>query len=155
MAVELCPWLGTIHDRDVRYVEPDAAHVCLAQTPPAEIAYDYQTGYCLAPGHVTCRHYRQSPAPSSRSARVASEQVEDEVGPPPERLLSPWQMVLWVIVGLLIVGAAFYFGASGLGLSAGTQPTATFPVVLHISPTLTPTPPYSAAPLPSTPSPAP
>ena len=153
MFVDLCPWLGTLYDRDVRYVEPDAAHVCHAQTPPAEIAFDYQTGYCLAPGHGACRHYRQAPAADARPARAGSGQdVEDEIGPPPERLLSPWQIALWVIVGLLVVVAAFYFGASGLGLTAETQPTATLPVVLQIS--TTPTAPHSPTPSP-TPTPTP
>ena len=140
MAIDLCPWLGAVRDRDTRYVEPSAEHVCYAQTPPAEIAFDYQTGYCLAPGHATCRHHRQAPERSSRPARVVTDQVEDEVGPPPERLLSPWQMVLWVLAGLLIVGAAFYFGASGLGLMGGAQPTATSAILLVSSPTPTTTP---------------
>jgi WD40-like Beta Propeller Repeat len=146
VAVDLCPWLGTLHDRNVRYVEPDVGHVCCARTPPAEIAPDYQTGYCLAPGHVACRYYRQELANDSRPARAAAEQVVDDVGPPPERLLSPWQMALWAFVGLLIVGAAFYFGASGLGFLADPQPTAATSAVVRTSPTHVLTPSFTPSP---------
>ena len=63
MATDLCPWLGSDDDRDLRGMEAHEAHVCYAQEPEADIELDYQAQFCLVGAHRGCQFYREPSAP--------------------------------------------------------------------------------------------
>lgn len=140
--MSLCPWLGTDRDVHTQYREPAEEHVCYSQTPPAIIATAHQVRYCLGAAPATCPHFSER-VPAERPASpppVSSPVAEDEMGDGMARPLSPAQIALWVAIGLLVVVAAFYFGAGGLfKRNALAAPTPSSAAKLTAAPTATAT----------------
>ena len=158
MPATLCPWLGSDQDRQIRYAEPNGAHLCYARERPTEVALDHQAQFCLTEEHRACRFYRQpsaSPPPEPRPTAA----VEDEVGPPPARF-PVLRSVLWVAAILVSLAVVYYYGSALLTptptatptVRAGTHPTSTAtatlttpvapptPTFRFLEPTATPTP---------------
>jgi hypothetical protein len=103
MATDLCPWLGTAADTEVRHADPSDVHVCYAQRRPEEIALDYQARFCLVSEHRTCTFYREPPAPS---APVAPKTEADEVGLP--RRHFRWWLLALCVVSVALAAVAIY-----------------------------------------------
>ncbi len=159
MPADLCPWLGTLEDRQTRYAQPTEIHLCYAQKRPAEIDLEYQAQYCLTEQHRSCRFYDEPPPPLPPEPRSA-EVVEDEVGPPPARFQA-LQAVLWIAAILVSIAVVYYYGSALLtpmptatatpGTTANPFSTATAtstapavapptPTFRFLAPTATPTP---------------
>jgi len=105
MATDLCPWLGTADDKEIRHAEASEAHVCHAQRRPAEIELDYQARFCLGAAHRTCSFYSEPAAPS---APVAPKADEDEVGlrRTPFRW---WLLILWLAAFGLVIAVLYLY----------------------------------------------
>jgi len=136
MPVDLCPWLGTGQDRQVRHAAPAEVHRCHARRRPAGLDLEYQARFCLAGAHRECEFYLEPPAVAEVPVAVALAAEEDEVGPPPRRL-SPLQGILWV-VALLVAAAVIYSYGSAL-LAAPPAATPAVGATVTASPSASPT----------------
>lgn len=133
MPTSLCPWLGIATDPEIRYAEPDEAHVCWAQEPPGEVAVAYQTEFCLAAAYQTCPLYRDSRTRPDAVARIPGA-PGDDVGPPPPRL-SLTRLVLWLLaLGVAVAAAVVYVRLLG---PAGPPQTASVSATAPLSPSVT------------------
>ncbi len=151
MAADICPWLGTDTDPEIRYAEPDDVHVCHAQEPVAEIELAYQARFCLEEAHETCPFYRSPPAasPEPRSRKPAV--VEDEVGPL-EPGLPAGRLLLWFWLVALLLGAVVnvvYVRVLKSPLEPEPTPGASVGVETPVAPRVTASPTGQATPSPS------
>jgi hypothetical protein len=138
MPTDLCPWLGTDEDRDIRYFEPSEAHVCYAQRPEADIDPEHQAGFCLTAEHRTCPFYRQVPVARPPVA-ILPKDPEDEMGPLPRRF--PVVRVLLVLVAIVLAGALIYAYGSALLMPLPTTTPSSTP-----APGITPSPTATSSP---------
>ena len=153
MATDLCYWLGSDEDRDLRGMEAHEAHVCYAQEPEADIEIDYQNQYCLVDAHRDCPFYREPSAPPPPPPAIAPEDEEDAYGPIPRRLPA-LRVILWGM-GIVAVAALLYtYGSALLAPTPTATPTAALAagVAPAVTPTFSPMPTdtaVSAAPTPT------
>ncbi len=103
MDADLCPWLGTADDKEVRHADASEVHVCHAQTRPARIKLDYQARFCLLAAHRTCTFYSEPPAPSVPEAPKAEA---DEVGLARRR--PRWLLLALWLISLVLVAVVIY-----------------------------------------------
>ncbi len=105
-----CPHLGLSGDRTVSRTQPDAAHRCFAQTPPAAPDGAHQAGFCLAATHPSCLIYR-----------AAEGKVVVKTSAP-----GPWpawlRFVPWIALALLVIAVGVVYGRDLLA-----PPVAPFP----------------------------
>ena len=102
MTTDLCPWLGTAEDNEIRHAEASDAHVCHAQPRLVEIKQDYQSRFCLGSAHRTCEFYRE---PDAAVAPDAPKPEADEVGL--RRRPGWWAVALW-LASLLLLAVVLY-----------------------------------------------
>ena len=102
MTTDLCPWLGTAEDNEIRHAEASDAHVCHAQPRPVEIKQDYQSRFCLGSAHRSCAFYRE---PDAAVAPDAPKPEADEVGL--RRGPRWWTLALWLL-SLLLLAVVLY-----------------------------------------------
>lgn len=141
MSNDLCPWLGTELDREIRHAEPTEGHLCYAQKEPAEIELEHQSWYCLTSEHRGCRFYRK-PLDMVVSPSIEPDEVEDEIGPVPAPFPA-LRVGLWIVAVLALVAVIYYY-ASALW-AAPSPPTPTnMPVAVQ-----TPQPSVTSGPVPS------
>ena len=148
MATDLCPWLGTDADSDVRHAVPDSAHVCCAHERPTDIELEHQAQCCLTAEHRNCFYYKEPPVDATPVPMVP-ETEQDEVGPPPRRF-SPALLALWLAVGVVAVALIVTY----MAVLRPRQATATPTVATTSGPTPSLTPTGTPAFTPATPSPA-
>ena len=108
MVADICPWLGTDTDPEIRYAEPDDVHVCYAQKPVAEIDLGFQARFCLSGAHEICPLYRKPAAPAPAATPSAPEIIEDEVGPP-DPGFPIGRLLLWLVAIVAAVIAAVVY----------------------------------------------
>jgi hypothetical protein len=63
-----CPYLGLKQNQAIRFASPTPEHRCYAAGQAQEIPLvqpDYQSAYCLSPGHIKCPLYTGSGLPST------------------------------------------------------------------------------------------
>ena len=123
LPTDLCPWLGTDLDREIRHAEPAETHVCYARKRQAGIELDYQSEFCLRGEHRSCRFYREPPAPAASPPPVIPEVFEDEVGPRPDRF-PVLRVLLWGAAIVAVLAAIYYFGSSLLTPLSTATPVA-------------------------------
>jgi hypothetical protein len=123
LPTDLCPWLGSGEDREIRHAEPAETHLCYAQQPPSEIKLDHQAWHCLTREHRSCPFYREPAAPAPPPVRVPKE-VEDEVGPPPPRF-SVLRILLWSVAVVVGVAVIYYYASTLLSPLSTPTPVAT------------------------------
>ena len=140
-STDLCPWLGTDQDREIRHAVPVEAHVCYAQKEPAGITLDHQSWYCLTGEHRACLFYYDPPQQTSSPLSAVPQDVEDEIGPAPSSF-PVLRVLLWALA--LLVGAAviYYYGSALLAPSPAATPTSR--AILNPSPTFVVTPTSSS-----------
>ena len=153
MTPDLCVWLGTEEDREVRYAAAEEAHRCYACRPAWAMDLAHQGWYCLTDQHRVCKYYREpirTPSPPAPGPMVT---VEDEFGP---SLVEPfWRRALFWVASLLLVAAVIcIIGAkilsalpeptlaSGFDPSATLSPASTLGPAATALPIATPTPAY-------------
>ena len=142
----LCTHLGIIDDINVRYTYPTVGHRCFADGKPFKISLEHQAEFCLTQQCQQCPRYLD---PTARQAVVPSlETTEEETEtaakfiPQPEKKNAPWGVMVWMIVGLLIIGVSLYYNLYLVDQPALT--TALSGPIIPPPPTNTPTPDQSA-----------
>jgi hypothetical protein len=118
-----CPHLGLEADKQTHLLYADEAHRCFAQRAGQAIDLEHQEEFCLGGRYRSCSRFVEPPE--------ASPAEEASAG----AAFAPWLIALGVLVGLLLLAAAYY-GVTLLGTARPSSPAA---VSSELSPTPMPT----------------
>jgi hypothetical protein len=146
LPTDLCPWLGTDQDREIRHTEPHGAHLCYAQKRPAGLELEHQARFCLSDQHPSCPFYREPPPRPPSPAPIVSDELEDEGGALPPRFPLV-RVLLWGAAILVAAVVAYYYGSALLAPLPASTPTG----VAALTPSAAHTPSSTANPGRSTP----
>jgi len=97
-----CPHLGLASDRTLARTQPDAAHRCYAQTPPAAPDEAQQIAFCLSAEHPSCPFYVEV---------EDKAEVKDKVEAGSRSSFRRWlAFVPWLALALLAIVVVFVYG---------------------------------------------
>jgi hypothetical protein len=119
LSTDLCPWLGTAEDKDVRLAAPSGAHLCFAQKRPTGIGLEYQAEFCFTVEHKACPHFREPPAPPPLPPANGGPMEAFEEGEPSKRKF-PWLLVALWVAAIAVAAAAIYLYLPLLRRTAST-----------------------------------
>ena len=142
-ATDLCHWLGTEQDRQVRYARAAEEHLCYAVKRRPRPRPDHQRAYCLGTGHKVCLYYREPDDLTLPRILPDPVEVRAPAGAPSSSF--PWALaLLWITTFLVGAVVVIYYGSAILALDssapamaqseAGPSPTASR------TPTIVPSP---------------
>lgn len=142
----VCPYLGLAGDPTLSRTQPDSAHRCYVQVPPAAPEPAHQATFCLAAAHQACPFFR-APASGTRGQEHAADMAPSR--PSGWLLALPWAGLLIVAAIVAIVYYRDWRAASTARPTATPAPAIAPAVSPVVMPSLTPSPVPLASPVPT------